>query len=203
VLRYCGALVTGGLVIGLLGIWQNVGHKIPAQVYWAIAIVALLISFFKAWNEQVNAREVLEVRPAAVSAREWKELASQFKQMPNGARADWYQSLNAETQAVMAESWDVRGNTSAECEALCKNAGAMLLRSPHILPRLSDRIRTQPDHIWRWLYFLKESRRAVPAGIGEGFTRVGNVKTTTACESIENLASVSATACMECSADEI
>jgi pyrimidine deaminase RibD-like protein len=155
-------------------------------------------------NRQVsaNAGNESEARPATVSAKDWKELSSHFKQSTHKVRADWYQTLNAETQAVMGESWSIRGNASAECEALCKNAGAMLLRSPRVLAKLPEKVRSQSDHVWRWLYFLRESKRTEATGVGHGTMKDGP-NTISAYESIEDLASVSATACMECSADEL
>ena len=142
-----------------------------------------------------------EARPVTVSAKDWKELSSQFKQSTPKVRADWYQTRNAETQAIMGESWSIRGS-SAECEALCKNAGAMLLRSPRVFAQLSESVRSQSDHVWRWLYFLKESKRTTDSAMGHGSTKDGP-NTISEFESIEGLASVSATACLECSADEI
>ena len=53
VLKKWGSLVTGGVLIGCVGIWQGTGHTVPAWVYAAIAAGGLLISFFKAWEEQI------------------------------------------------------------------------------------------------------------------------------------------------------
>lgn len=149
-----------------------------------------------------NSAKESESRPVTVSAKDWKELSAHFRQSTPKLRADWYQSLNAETHAVMGESWSIRGNAPAECEALCKNAGAMLLRSPRVLAKLSENVRSQPDHVWRWLYFLKESNHSKTVGVGQGTMKDGP-DTISAFQEIEDLASVSATACLECSADEI
>ena len=136
-----------------------------------------------------------------IGAADWKELASQFKRVSHGVSADWYQTIKAQSRAIIEDNWYVRGNGRAECEALCKNAGAMLLRSPQILPTLSDRVRSQSDHVERWLYFLKELGRTKVAGVGYGTIR--DTKTVNSFESIDDLALVSATVGMECSADEI
>jgi len=60
VVRHWGALVTGGVVIGLLWLWQGTGHTVKPWVFWLVAVVALFIASFKAWNDQFNAREAAE-----------------------------------------------------------------------------------------------------------------------------------------------
>jgi hypothetical protein len=57
VAKHWGVLVTGGTIIGLLGIWQGMGHLLRPWVYGIVAIVALLLAFFKAWNDQVDEKE--------------------------------------------------------------------------------------------------------------------------------------------------
>ena len=52
--HYWGSLVTGGVFIGIVGTWQATGHPVKAWIYWTIAILALLISAFRAWNDQVD-----------------------------------------------------------------------------------------------------------------------------------------------------
>jgi hypothetical protein len=284
VLKHWGVLVTGGFAIGVLGIWQGTGHPVRPWVYWIVAIVGLLVAFFKAWNDQVNEKEkaltrteeiqreleaspnaadpglallrerqkleaelqpLLEIeesgfkviptmkvgkdesdyrkerierlrRDIAVIGRqldeqreagispvaEWQELASKFKQASHNIRADWSQTINAENQTILDERWMIRGNARAECEALCKYAGAMLTRSPHVLSKLSEGVRSQTDPIWRWLYFLKELKRSHDVAVGNGIMK-DSTKTISAYESIDDLASVSAIVCIECSADEI
>lgn len=57
--HHWGSLVTGGTLIGLLGIWQSTGHFVGIWVYWGIAIGALLMASFKAWDEQLANVETL------------------------------------------------------------------------------------------------------------------------------------------------
>ena len=47
--KYWGALVTGGALIGLLGIWQSTKHAVPPWVYWTIAVLALVFASGQAW----------------------------------------------------------------------------------------------------------------------------------------------------------
>ena len=55
VVRHWGSLVTGGVLIGVLGLWQNTGHSVPPTLYWAIALSALLLAGYKAWNDKAKA----------------------------------------------------------------------------------------------------------------------------------------------------
>lgn len=52
--HHWGVLVTGGVVIGAVSTWQATGHQVPPWIYSVIAAAALLIAFFRAWNDQVN-----------------------------------------------------------------------------------------------------------------------------------------------------
>lgn len=49
VLRHWGVIVTGGVVIGLLSIWQNTGHVVGHWVYWLVAVIGLVIAFYRTW----------------------------------------------------------------------------------------------------------------------------------------------------------
>jgi hypothetical protein len=65
VLRYWGSLLTSGVLIGVLGIWQSTGHTVPAAVYWTIAIVGFLIAAYKAWEVEYQSRSRFQASLAA------------------------------------------------------------------------------------------------------------------------------------------
>jgi hypothetical protein len=56
VARHWGVLMTSGVLIGAVGVWQGTGHRVAPTVYWAIAIVGLLGASFRAWIEEFSAR---------------------------------------------------------------------------------------------------------------------------------------------------
>ena len=132
----------------------------------------------------------------------WRELASDFSKLPNDTRADWYGQVGGDVPMV-ENQWSIAGGIQREnCEALCKLAGAMLLRSPKISSKLSEMVRLQTNEVRRWLYFLKE-HSGVPKEtlVGDGIAHGISVKTSM--QSINGLATVSARVCIECSAEEI
>jgi hypothetical protein len=59
VAKHWGSLVTGGIIIGIISIWQNTGHAVQAWVYWLVAIVAFIVACYKAWSQQVEEVESL------------------------------------------------------------------------------------------------------------------------------------------------
>ena len=64
--KHWGALVTGGVIIGALGIWQSTEHIVKPWVYWIVAIAAAFIACFKAWEDQFNAAQyekAMNLRP--------------------------------------------------------------------------------------------------------------------------------------------
>jgi hypothetical protein len=54
-----GGRVTGGIVIGIVGIWGLTGHPIATIVGWAIGIGAFIVAAFQVWNREVNANDQL------------------------------------------------------------------------------------------------------------------------------------------------
>lgn len=81
------SLVTGGLIIGILSIWQGTGHPVPHSVYWVIAVISLFVAFFKAWRDERSAKEAIlsQVQPApAIISQpkiEWRELYDEKKRL--------------------------------------------------------------------------------------------------------------------------
>lgn len=65
VFKHWGVLVTSGVGIGALGIWQGTGHFTPHWVYWLVAAIGIVAACYKAWNEErqnvVNLTERLNV----------------------------------------------------------------------------------------------------------------------------------------------
>jgi hypothetical protein len=57
VFDHWGSLVTSGVFIGALAIWQGTGHAVKPVVYWIVAVAGLLIAVFKAWQEQLGEKE--------------------------------------------------------------------------------------------------------------------------------------------------
>lgn len=57
VLHHWGILVTGGVAIGAVSLWQMTGHNLPPTIGWIIGALAVLAAFFKAWNEQYERAE--------------------------------------------------------------------------------------------------------------------------------------------------
>lgn len=58
--QHWGSLVTGGALIGVLGIWQSTGHYVKPYIYWVLAIGCLLIASYKAWADEHEARTKAE-----------------------------------------------------------------------------------------------------------------------------------------------
>ena len=201
VLHHWGALVTGGVLIGILSIWQSTGHTVRPWVYSSIAIVALFVGFFRAWNDKAKQLEGHANRPRPVGSSEWRDLADRFAAVSAYVRADW-QQFGGDNGA---ESWSVGGSTADDvyqCKALCSLAGTMLTKSLNVSAKLSERVRAHTDAGDRWLCFLKEHGAVTDTGYGLETLNNGKQQPIFL-GSIQNLAKVSSRACIECSAKEI
>lgn len=67
--RHWGSLVTGGALIGILGIWQGVGHSVKPWVYWTIGAVGLAIAFFFSWLDEHKALQIAREKTDELQAR--------------------------------------------------------------------------------------------------------------------------------------
>jgi hypothetical protein len=54
-----GTVVTSGAIIGLLGIWQGLGHTLPPAVYWVVGLCGLVVAAYRAWLTE-NAKYLQE-----------------------------------------------------------------------------------------------------------------------------------------------
>jgi len=127
---------------------------------------------------------------------DWKLAEDGFRRYEKSSvRADWFQSSDGPV-----ETWTIGGDTSdlaRDCEALCLQAGKLLVVSP-MSNHISVELRAHENDTDRWLYFLKGryglSNLLNGTGIRDGQSH------TSLFGSIRNLAAASARACIECGA---
>ena len=60
VLKHWGILVTSGVGIGALGIWQGTGHYIPHWAYWSVAAIGFVGACYKAWD--ASHQEIVQLK---------------------------------------------------------------------------------------------------------------------------------------------
>lgn len=100
----------------------------------------------------------------------------------------------------MRDDWN--NQYASQCEALCRLAGAMLLKSPKVLASLSEKVRTRSDDVFRWLYFISERKNIFTRELTSD-VRVGMERKQGSGKTIPSLSTHSANACLECAAKEI
>jgi len=92
--RHWSALVTGGVVIGLMSIWQGTGHSIPPTVYWLVAMIALFVACFKAWEAERKAKEaaITQKAPSRLQetfpTKQWTALYAEKKRLEDALDAE-------------------------------------------------------------------------------------------------------------------
>jgi hypothetical protein len=187
---------------------EALGYGLGAAVLWQVARWTgrfLFTAPLELHNSALAERDAAlgslksleERRP--VTRDEWMMMASEFKSVQDLAvRASWDKNPHH-------EGWLLTGQMPvaiAHTEALCQRAGAMLLASPRVAARLSDRVRAHQNPVHRWLQFAREQRLTQMVML--------NVSASVHGESIpveagylENVPVVSARVCIECSAEEI
>ncbi len=131
-----------------------------------------------------------------VTGAEWTQMATEFRNVRDVAvRAMWHKDPDG-------ESWSLAGPmpvTLDHTRALCKRAGAMLLGSPRLAAALSERVRAHDDPVDRWLEFIREQPQTRLQVLDMSHTIAIPVEG----GYIQDVPSVSARACIACSADEV
>jgi len=127
------------------------------------------------------------------TASEWDALGDRFLQCSKFARVD-YQITHGVTR------WDVKEDRTLE--ALCKKAGAMLLKSSKSRSALMPMLPNEEDTLSQWLEIVK--RRTVCYNTGHGVEYLDDGSSLLhVFGSISGLADASYRLCMECAAYEI
>jgi hypothetical protein len=157
-----------------------------------------------AMREHVVSRQSLLQRLAdeeekeRVKSADWQQLAAKFESTPEQLRGTWNRYGKPAT-----EKWDVGGWTDGDkCRALCRLAGAMLMRSRRVCRELPEEIRNIPDPMDRWLKFLAKLKpfddyRSGVEPLDDGTKSLVSVGV------MNSVAQRSVAACIECAAMEM
>jgi hypothetical protein len=131
-----------------------------------------------------------------VIGAEWLQMATEFQNVRDlTVRAEWHRDPDR-------ESWSLAGSLPAALDhtnVLCRRAGAMLLGSPRVAAVLSERVRAHGDPVDRWLQFIREQPRTRMQVLDMSHTIALPVEG----GYIRDVPTVSARACIACSADEV
>jgi hypothetical protein len=107
--KHWAALVTGGTLIGLLGIWQGTGHAVPTSVYWTIALVGLVVACCKAWIAKYEEVEKLKEEMQSKSGR--PDLTAQFEVVDSPPRTMLILHNSSPSPAVGVNVQEIRNGT--------------------------------------------------------------------------------------------
>jgi hypothetical protein len=148
-------------------------------------------------------KELAAAAPAhpVIGSAEWLDLADRFKQVSN------FMGVNLHTASRLGsevDTWQFTGDAGeiASCEALCRRAGAMLLKSRRVSSGLSERVLSKANDTERWLSFLRDTG-AVRYDGGPGREEYDGALTLHFLGSISGVALVSSRLCIECSSKEL
>ena len=89
----------------------------------------------------VGKDEELQRAKSSPTSADWKELAGEFEKSSDFVRADW--QCNRKNNVTTYNLWSFAGGVETKaCETLCRYAGTMLLKSPHVSDAKRKRART-------------------------------------------------------------
>jgi hypothetical protein len=126
-------------------------------------------------------------------ATEWRNLSAKFQELPGRIKAEW------DHRSYRPDEWRI---AHPGCAALCRLAGAMLVKSPKISAALSQELRSESDSMFRWLTFLKEKNQVT--GILEAYeTATDGGQKLILSGYLENVGGISSSMCIDCAAREL
>jgi hypothetical protein len=140
--------------------------------------------------------ERAEVGEGAIKSSDWERMAEKLSQSCRFLRADsqW-------TSDTRREVWRIAGGNGGMCEALLRQAGAMLLKSPNVRAQLSQEVLSETDNLSRWLLYLKQ-RGFHEASFPAYEELEDGTKITHLMGGIKDLPGSSAQLCIQCAALE-
>lgn len=77
--RHWGSLVTGGVLIGALGVWQGTDHHVPPSIYWIVAVLGLITASYRAWAVEQDAKDARQ-NEIDLQSKKLAEQDSQYKE---------------------------------------------------------------------------------------------------------------------------
>jgi hypothetical protein len=104
---------------------------------------------------QLETRFAKTTQRRKATANDWNQLAERFKAVrQHDVRAEWSgdEHGSGEWSAIRGPAPD----SAMATESCCKLAGALLMASAQIEPKLSPAVRRQPTEWARWLEYIRE-----------------------------------------------
>jgi len=136
------AVYANGIVLGAFTLWHLVRtpyllHKEAEERHAKEVTLALE-------QGKIAQKELIGSIP---TQQEWLDLADRFKTIPY-TTGDWFTSRQN-------TNWTVHDNA---VRSLCTLAGSMLIKSPGLLEKTYPSLLSQPDHLLRWLEYIKATK---------------------------------------------
>jgi hypothetical protein len=202
--QHSAYVIAGWVLAGLLWLWWLISRLLEGtdkglpttgliQHSYGIANTGTMRDVTYNTYNSPPSTDSKDPKMSSPTASEWDALGDRFLQCSRFARVD-YQITHGVTR------WDVKEDKTLE--ALCKKAGAMLLKSPKSRSALMPMLPNEEDTLSQWLEIVK--RRAVSYNTGYGTEHLDDGSSLLhTFGSISGLADASYRLCMECSAYEI
>ncbi|MBV8438614.1 MAG: hypothetical protein JOY95_14005 [Silvibacterium sp.] len=156
-----------------------------------------LREFLRESGERQNGEQRLNKEEIRISNADWERMADKLFGSCRHLRAD--SQWNGATRTTV---WRLAGPPNGICEALLKQAGAMLLKSPNVRSQLSEEVLSEPSNLNRWLIYLKEKGSHTITTPFDEVHEDGS-RVTHLLGSIRDLPGESARICIECAALEM
>jgi hypothetical protein len=151
----------------------NVTNQWALRATFAAAILMLFSASYTAWRDEHHARISAERRvnefqtgsgQAEATTTHWEHIRHRFDNLMNrGLTARITEEKDGYSFAISGGSQ----NDRLEAEALCRNAGALLMKSRAVRDSMSDRLREQTDEVKRWMLWIVDNHSIQPSATGD------------------------------------
>ncbi|MGZ4813390.1 MAG: hypothetical protein ACXVZI_11525, partial [Terriglobales bacterium] len=136
----------------------------------------------------------IDERPDKATSQDWNELEARFEKISNHISA--HLQTDIQSGRTTRQEWSLSGVPDTRtCLALCKYAGALLLKSPTVIATVRPETRDISNKAHLWLMFLKENHNAAESK-DQSLTNADGYSIRS--EIINGVAEKSMRACIEC-----
>ncbi len=161
--------------LGMVILAFNVTNQWALRATFAAAVLMLVFASYMAWRDEYQARmsaerKVNDFQTGSSSAQteatttHWEHIRYRFENLMNkGITARITEEQNGHSYAISGGSQ----NDRLEAETLCRNAGALLMKSRAVRDSMSDRLRQQTDDVKRWMLWIVDNHSIQASATGE------------------------------------
>lgn len=147
-------------LLGMAFLATNATNKTALRITFGAAGLMFLVASFLAWRDEREARTSAEGRAnefqtgtgqTEATVTHWEHIRYRFENLANRGLVAYIANKNGDYEIHASGG---NKNDRLEAEALCANAGMLLVRSPAVFAAAPDYVKNESDSFRRWVLWI-------------------------------------------------